>query len=70
MKRKDLSDGILIAEGIYLLQGEENDPEARVVQGPFPNNEDGKRTATILGEQLAQRTRGAYCLVTVLDLPK
>lgn len=70
MKRKDLNEGILIAPGIYLCQGEEKDPEARVVQGPFPNTEEGKRIATRLGEQLAARTRGAYCLVAVLDLPR
>lgn len=68
MKRRDLEDGHHLAPGIYLLQGEEKDPEARVVQGPFPNTEEGKRAAGILGEQLSKRTRSAHCLVAVIDL--
>jgi hypothetical protein len=69
MRRKDLETGIHLAYGIYLAQGEEADPEARIVQGPFPNTAEGKRTAEILGAQLAKRTGGAYCLVAVIELP-
>lgn len=70
MKRKDLNDGILIDPGIYLLQGEENDPEARVVKGPFPNNDEGKAAARSIGEQLSARGGGAHCLVAVIELPR
>lgn len=69
MRRKDLHTNTNLAPGVYLLQGDEGDPEALVVQGPFPDTIEGKRTAGILGEQLTARTRVPHSLVMILNLP-
>lgn len=69
MRRKDLLSNGNIAPGLYLLQGDEGDPEARVVLGPFPATEQGRRTLTIQGEQMAARTRSVYSLAAVVELP-
>jgi hypothetical protein len=68
VRRKDLSTGVHVDEGIYLLHGDESDPEARVVGGPYPNTTEGKQAATIRGEQLARRAR-TISLVLVQGLP-
>lgn len=68
MRKRDLASSDNIAPGIYLLDGEEGDPDARVVGGPYPNTDDGKLTVAALAEQLARRTRRPACWCLVTDL--
>lgn len=69
MRRKDLATAENIAPGIYLIDGDEGDPEGRVVGGPYPNTADGKLVVAALATQLAHRTGRAACWCLVADLP-
>ena len=70
MRRSDLATGIHVDPGYYVLDGDEGDPRALVVQGPFPLGDQGQVQARAWGEQLAKRTGRPMSLVVVMDLPQ
>jgi hypothetical protein len=70
VKRKDLETGILVDPGLYLIDGEEDDPEGRVLQGPFPDTAEGRNAAEILGQQYLDRGRRVVTLCKVVELPR
>ena len=69
MRRKDLATGVHIAPGLYLVDGDEGDPEGLIVGGPFPDSETGRVAAMALAEQLHRRTRRPASVTLVADVP-
>lgn len=69
MRRKDLATAENIAPGLYLVDGDEGDPEGRIVGGPFPDTEAARLDLGILASQLAARTRRPASMVLVANLP-
>lgn len=69
MRRKDLAGGQHIDPGYYILDGAEGDPEALVVQGPFPMTPAGRVQAERWGEQCAKRIGHGVSLVQVIPIP-
>ena len=69
MRRKDLDTGAIIAPGLYLVDGDEGDPEGLIVGGPYPDSEAGRIAAMELAAQLHRRTRRPASVTLVVALP-
>lgn len=69
MRRKDLESGRHVDDGLYLVDGESNDPMGLVVHGPFPHTPEGRAAAHVIAEQIAARIRRPVSICVVLSLP-
>lgn len=68
MRRKDLHTAENIAPGLYLIDGDEGDPEGRLVGGPYPDTEAARVDLRILAEQLHRRTGRPASMVLVASV--
>lgn len=69
MRRSDLATAIHIAPGLYVVDGDEGDPDGIIVNGPLPDGDDGRVVALELCAQLHRRTGRPASLVLVANLP-
>lgn len=68
MRRKDLDTATNVNPGLYLVDGDEGDPDGIIVNGPFKDTEAGRVDLAILAEQLHKRTGRPASMVLVVDL--
>lgn len=69
MRRKDLDTATNVNPGLYLVDGDEGDPEGVIVNGPLPDSADGRIVALELCAQLHRRTGRPASVALVVNLP-
>ena len=69
MRRRDLESADHIAPGLYVVDGDEGDPDGIIVNGPMPDSGDGRTVALALAAQLHRRTGRPASVALVVNLP-